>query len=224
MAIEELISVGFFWFLGWAGLILFLNKRNDYIKNYKLVSLYFIIISFLALYYFRDIIYPIYKQINIFILIFLFVLILPNLNFYDFIKKRFKKPLQFFEKYSKLPFLHLDKRYLVSKSLEILYQQILIVILVFILKDLSINIFMITFVFAVLFGFGHLAALVLYKSFFGKLVFIASIFASLIFPYLILNFRYGFVGTYLLHLYFYTSSGILFWAIDNILQNKIPKN
>jgi len=72
-------------------------------------------------------------------------------------------------------YMNLDSKYLFSKGFEIIYQQMLIVVLVFVLKDAGLNLFMITLIFTIVFGFGHLAALVLYKGLFGYFIFIASI-------------------------------------------------
>jgi len=55
----------------------------------------------------------------------------------------------------------------------------------------------ISILFAIMFGVGHIPALRLHKSFFGILIFTASILSSFLFPYLILTYKYGFVYTYI---------------------------
>jgi predicted membrane protein len=138
-----------------------------------------------------------------------------NFLTYFFSNKFLKRPIRFLEKYSHISYLRLDYRYLISKSFEIFFQQILIVSLVFMLKNNGFDLFWTTIVFAFLFGFGHIPMIRLEKSFFGIFVFIAAIISSFLFPFLILSFQYGFIYTYIAHWLFYTNSGVLYWIANS---------
>lgn len=221
----------FMWFFGWAGWYLIPKNKRDYIKNYLIVSFYFLIVSLIMIYIFRDSLDSLVKNLSFFPIIIVLVFSLINFLAFFLTNKYILKPIEFIEKYSKVHFLHMDYRYLLSKSFEIFFQQILIISLVFILNTNGFNIFWITFIFMCLFGFAHIPMLKIGEGLFGLLILIASIFSSFLFPYLILNFEYGYVYTFILHWLFYTNTGILFWIIKsrqlkkvrNIADNKIQE-
>jgi hypothetical protein len=203
------------WFIGWGALYHIPENKRNYTRNFITISIYFSIVSFIVIYLFKDIIYPLAGRISyipLFILAFFFLI---NFLTYFFSNKFLKKPIHILEKYSDISYLDLDYRYLVSKSFEIFFQQILIVALVFLLNEQGINLYWITLIFAILFGFGHLPMIRLQKGFFGFLVFVASIAASFFFPFLILTFEWGFIYTYILHWLFYINSGVLFWIVQS---------
>ena len=205
----------FCWFFGWGGWYFLPRTKRDYIDNYVVVSVYFFIVSLIILFIFQNILTPLQKSVSLIplgILIFFFVI---NFLAYFFSNRFLKKPIEFLKKYSNLSYLRLDYRYLISKSFEIFFQQILIISLVFMLNNLGLNIAYITVIFAFLFGFGHIPMMKLQKGFFGIFIFVASILASFFFPFLILNFQYGFVYTYILHWLFYTNTGVLFWIVES---------
>lgn len=208
------------WFVGWSFLYHIPKNKRDYIKNYLIVSIYFLIVSFIVINIFKNTLDMMYKNISFFPLIILITFFIINFLTYFFSNKFLKKPIKFLEKYSHLSYLHLDYRYLISKSLEIFFQQVLIISLVFLLKDAGLNLVYTTIIFAFMFGFGHIPMIKLEKGFFGFFVLIASIFASFLFPYLILNFQWGFIYTYIFHWLFYTNSGVLFWIIQSKYYEK----
>mgnify|MGYP000350859647 CR=1 FL=1 len=146
---------------------------------------------------------------------------------YLFSNKFLKKPINFIKKYSDITFLTLDYRFLVSKSFDILFQQILIISLVMMLNQEGLSTLAISLIFAVMFGFGHVPILKIHKGLFGYFYLVASLISSFLFPYLIINYTYGFIYTYIAHWMFYTNSGIFFWIIkkdetiaDNLNINK----
>ncbi|OIO40744.1 hypothetical protein COU56_05105 [Candidatus Pacearchaeota archaeon CG10_big_fil_rev_8_21_14_0_10_31_9] len=215
-AIQYFISWLLFWFIGWGGIYALPKMITDYRKNYFFVSAYFLFLSFLMAYYYKDIIYEIYKNISLFSIFLITILFAFNFLSYGLANKYLRKPTDTLLKHADIHFLHLDKRYLISKSFDILYQQILIIVLVFLLKNQGLNLIWISILFALIFGFGHIPAIRLNKSFFGTLIFLASIISSFLFPYLILTFKYGFIYTYMAHWLFYTNTGILFWVMETI--------
>jgi hypothetical protein len=72
-----------------------------------------------------------------------------------------------------------------------------------------------------MFGFVHIPVLKLRKDFFGYFIFAAAMASSFFFPYLALNFKYGYVYTYILHWLFYTNTGVLTWIIKSRQVKKI---
>ncbi len=203
----------FCWVLSWTGLFL-LPKRN-YIKNYILISIYFFLISLILIFIFRKIMEDLSKRLTILSLVLILILFLIIFLTYFFSNKFVKKPLEFLAKYSHVSYLMMDYKYLLSKSFEILYQQILIISLVFILAESGLNLFFITIIFVILFGFGHLPVIKLQKDFFGYFILLAGLCSSFLFPFLILNFKYGFIYTYIAHWLFYSNTGLLFWILES---------
>jgi hypothetical protein len=201
--------------VGWGGFYHIPEHKRDYIRNYIIMSFYYCFVSLGVLFLFMKIIDPLWKKITFVPLAILLFFFIVNFLTYFFSNKFLKKPAKFLEIYSHIHYLHLDYRYLFSKSFEIFFQQILIISLVFLLQQKGLNLYWISFVFAILFGFGHLPMIKLQKGFFGLMIFISSIAASFFFPFLILNFEWGFIYTYILHWLFYTNSGILFWIVKS---------
>jgi len=214
--LQYFISWVLFWTLGWLGIHFLPKERTNYEKNYIFVSVYFLIISVIMIFYYKDIIYEIYKYLNFFSFFLIVGFFVFNLLSYRFANKYLIRPAEKLLKYADIYYLHFDKRYIISKSFDILFQQILIIVLVFLLRNNGLNLLWISILFAIMFGVGHIPALRLHKSFFGILIFTASILSSFLFPYLILTYKYGFVYTYIAHWLFYTNTGILFWIIENI--------
>ncbi len=205
-----------FWTLGWLGIYYFLPKeRTNYERNYIFVSIYFLVISIIMILYFKDIIFEVYKYLNFFSVILIVLLLIFNFLSYRFANKYLIKPAEKLLKYADNYYLHLDKRYIISKSFDILFQQILIIALVFLLRNNGLNLLWISILFAIMFGIGHIPALKVDRSLFGLVIFVASLLSSFLFPYLIITFKYGFVYTYMAHWLFYTNTGVLFWIIEN---------
>lgn len=205
----------FLWFVGWGGWYLIPKNKRDYIKNYLIVSIYFCLISFILIYFFKGIMEQIYSKLSLVPITILIIFFIINFLAFFISNKVLRKPIEFIEKYSKVHYIKMDYRYLLSKSFEIFFQQILIISLIFILYQQGLNLYWITLIFIFLFGFAHIPMLKIGQGIFGKIIFVASIVSSFLFPFLILTFDYGFIYTYILHWLFYTNTGILFWIIKS---------
>ena len=74
-----------------------------------------------------------------------------------------------------------------------------------------------------MFGFGHMPMVKLSQGIFRFIIPFAGILSAFFFPYIILNFKYGFIYTYIIHLLFYTNTGLLFWLIKSRKSKEIGK-
>jgi hypothetical protein len=90
-----------------------------------------------------------------------------------------------------------------TKSFEILYQQLMVILLLVWLRDAGLSLFSIALIFAGLFSAGHLPLLFFKKKNIGKLFVVSSLSSSLVFPYLILEIENGFALGYAVHWLFY---------------------
>lgn len=94
-----------------------------------------------------------------------------------------------------------DNKYLFSRSIDILFQQSLIIISYVLLYSAGFSILFITIYSIILCFFTHLGLFLFMKKepFTVWFLTISSTITCIIYPYLILKVPYGFVYTYILH-------------------------
>ncbi|HUD44753.1 MAG TPA: hypothetical protein VMR41_04380 [Patescibacteria group bacterium] len=109
----------------------------------------------------------------------------------------------------KFYFASMSYRYIVTKSFNILTQQVGAISIIAMLKDLGFSNQLVMLLFALIFGLSHLY---LFKRdfFFGAVTTTAAFLGGFIFPVIILNVQYGVVYTFMLHwLYYLTLAAYL---------------
>ena len=199
-----------FWFGVW-GIYLYLwnnNFRtsdiiidNFAVRNFKLVSLFFFVVSLILIFLFRDIFLEITRKYTFIPFIVLILALAADVFAYKYKKKiKLNKKINF-------PFFKGDYRYLVSKFFQILFQQVLIIVLIFSLLTFKFA----YLVFMLIFTVSHLPLFPLFGKKLGAIFLISSAFGALIFPFLILKFNYGFVYSFAAHSLFYTLLAEMFW-------------
>ncbi len=201
------------WAVSWA-VFFYLNKRGiDYIKKFQFTILYFIFISvFLLSAFWKEYIPYINIDLKPLPFILLFLLFTIGIFLYSFVRNNFNPPVKLIEKNPKLFFLRLDDRYFASKSFEILFQQLLIILLIIWLDQSGFSIVFIIIFFALLFGFvGHVHLIHSRGKSFGLIFVASSMLSSVIFPVLIIYLPWGFVYSYIVHWFFYIILGLFFW-------------
>jgi hypothetical protein len=104
----------------------------------------------------------------------------------------------------------MDIRYLFAKSFEIVFQQLLIIALVSILKHADIETLFIYITFSLLFGSLHLPLMKIRGKRFGMYFSIAAFTSGFFFPYFIIHFSNGYVYSYMLHWGFYLVTGFIY--------------
>lgn len=104
----------------------------------------------------------------------------------------------------------LSPYYAITKSFNVLLQQMLILVTVFILKDSGLSTATIIVVFSFIFGIAHIFHFLLQHRRDSRVIFlmIVSFLAGALFPVLLLYFPFGFVYTYGLHWIFLLTIGI----------------
>jgi len=213
--ITNLIIWIILWSVGWFGFLLLnkLNKRGiDYINKFYISIIYFFSLSILIVaIYWKEYLELINIEFSIIPFLFIPLLFIVNILAYNYIRINFKKPNQLIKENPQVFFLKLDNKYLASKSFEILFQQILIVLLVLWLSQLGLSIFELIISFAILFGLGHSYLIYSRGKLFGTILTISSILSAIIFPILIIYVPWGFIYSYFVHWMFYISVGFFFW-------------
>lgn len=181
------------------------------IKNHIYSAIYFLFWSIVLFLVFEPWLSDIITEFNIVPIIILVFLFLVSSLIYYLLKHKLKPPKKLMKRYPKEKFLTLSYRYLFSKSFDILFQQMAVVIAVIMLAKSGVDFVTLTFGFALVFGFLH-ARIVQKEGSIGWIYVIASTFAGIIFPYLILEVNYGFIYTYILHWMYYLLLGVYFWV------------
>jgi len=201
----------FLWIIPFGAFFLLRKKGINYIRFYGITTLLFLMFTFVSVVFFRNILFPIFKVFTIIPFVFLVLLFIIIILVYHFFNKHVKKPLNLMKSNPDQYFLLMNYKYLFSKSFDILFQQVQILVLVLLLFNSGFSLVKIVIIFSALFGLVHVFNIPLAGKYFGLYYFLASILAGVLFPLLIINFKYGFVYSYILHWIFYLISAILFW-------------
>lgn len=103
-----------------------------------------------------------------------------------------------------------NRKYIVSKSFDILFQQISLISIILYMQNLGFENLLIIGILFFVFGVGHVFKIFVNGKFYGEYFTAFGILASLVFPIVILFEPYGFYITYTLHWTFYTISKYYF--------------
>lgn len=197
--------------VGWGGWLVLLNRGTSYIRNYLLASTYLFSLVILTVVLFREGSVEVFSTPSAGAYLLLLPLFLFNVFAY-FVAHRFLQRPEVFIRDNPREFnIPMDYRYLLSKSFEILFQQIVIALLTNFLIGFGWTLAGVILLFAILFGFMHMPGLRLLGKFFGTYYLIAGVVAGIVFPIALVSFRDGFVYNYIIHWLFYILSGIAFW-------------
>lgn len=209
------------WFGTWAFFYFYLIGRGiNYVKDAEVTTLYFLFVSVTMLGLFGDRLAPFlddYAGLPFGILAVAFLL---NLGIYYYVPTFFRRPSVLIKKYPNEFFLALDSRYLISKTFDIIYQQIFIILLVAALARIGLSVKEITLAFALLFSVIHFPLIWIEGRLWGIYFMTAALLSALFFPPLILQVPYGFIYTFIIHWGFYTLSGMLFWVFAPMLKKR----
>ncbi len=210
------------WFGTWAFFFFYLFSRGiNYIDHHEVTTLYFlfVIITVIGLFGNRLALFVAdYDKLPFGILAAAFLL---NIAIYYYTPLFLRRPTTLIRKNPSAFFLTFDYRYLISKTFDILYQQIFVILLVAALDRMGFTIPQIIGAFALLFGLIHVPLVFVEGRFWGLYHTTAALLSAIVFPPLILMVPYGFIYTFIIHWGFYTLSGLLFWLVAPLLK-KMP--
>ena len=203
------------WFSLWLsvwGVFIFLLKRGvNYIQTFRLVVGYFLCFSFLAAYIYKPFLFPFFAHLPLKILPFSLLLLFYLLAFiiYAVGKKIFDKEILEENKQQWMFFATFDNRFLLSKSFDILFQQILLLSLVLFLQNFIQSNLLIILITGIIFGSMHLPMLKTKHNRIAPYFIFFSFLAGVFFSFLILFLPYGFLYSYITHWLFYIFAGII---------------
>jgi hypothetical protein len=182
-------------------------QRIDYIREYKKVSLLFLLNTFLLLILFFNsikVFFSSFEPLPIFLLLLLYVFLFST---YKFMRKytdfRIIEKLESKNVY----FASISYRYIIYKSFDILFQQIALLCILTSLRDFNLPYISLGILFSLSFAVGHLF-MIRKGIFIGLLFIISAFFGGLIFPILLLD-QYGIFYTFIVHWLFYILLGVI---------------
>lgn len=199
------------WLGSWYGWIFFVKKGLHYIKTYRIAAGYFTFLSIIVWMFYRNHLFTFFShlQIKIFPFYFLSLFFIGVFGIYHYSHKIFGRGLLSSHIERKILTATMDYRFLIAKSFDILFQQILFLSLLVSLKGLLVQNSLIILICGVIFGTVHLPLLVIKHNALAIYFVIFSFFAGILFSYLILFLPYGFIYAYILHWSFYIFIGVV---------------
>jgi hypothetical protein len=132
--------------------------------------------------------------------------------FADFFNLKFSLPAKLVSDKFAPYFLNFSRPFLFTKIADIVFQQLMILILLNIFSEYGLSLAEITFIFVVFFTLMHLLTLIKQKIY-GLYFLIFSFFGSFIFPILIMKVAGGVIYSTALHAFSYLFGRILFWFL-----------
>lgn len=207
-----IISWVILWFGSWYGWILLLKKGINYVKTLRIAIFYFLFLSLISYLFYQHHLYLFFshlpfKLFPIYLLVTFFVI---STGIYYFSRRIFDKKVLSSHLERKILAAMMDYRFLLAKSFDILFQQLLFLILVISLREVIPNKEVIILVAGFVFCIVHLPLLVIKYNVLSTYFVVASFFAGLLFSSLILSLPYGFIYSYILHWCFYLFVGIAY--------------
>jgi uncharacterized membrane protein YfcA len=110
-------------------------------------------------------------------------------------------------------FLLLNKYFIWVKPFDVLYQQIILIVLIKKLYEYKMNLKNITILFFVFFGTMHIFQIFRTDLTIALLFTLFGILGSFIFPYMILKKRDGYLYNYIIHMLVYAVAALSFWSV-----------
>lgn len=208
---QILFSWSLLWFTAWAVWLFLIKKGINHVVTFRISSLYFfnffLVTIFYYNYYLKSFIFNLPFKTFPFYFLSLFFVILICLYYYS--KRVFSREILMSHKEKYMFFATMDYRYLISKSFDILFQQVALLCLILSLKEIIDSPLQIVLLVGGIFGLIHVPLLKTKHNKIAPYFIIASFFAGVVFSFLILSLPYGFIYTYIIHWSFYAIAGLL---------------
>tara|TARA_B100001971_G_C17746211_1_gene313171 strand:- start:120 stop:548 length:429 start_codon:yes stop_codon:yes gene_type:complete len=110
-------------------------------------------------------------------------------------------------------FLLMNNFYIWTKPFDILVQQLLIIVLVKKLSEQRMNLKQITLIFILGFGAIHIFQIFKTDIIIGLAFTAGALLSSVLYPYMILKVKNGYIYNYMIHLAIYNIAAILTWTL-----------
>lgn len=199
------------WLAGWGVAFWLIKKGITYVDNSLITSFVFLSFSALLIAVFWRRLEPLTRNFSILPFVVLLLAVVVTIGVYAVCRRYVDRPNALIARHPEEFYLRMDYRYLVSKSFEVLFQQLVIVALTLLLAATGLTLTGLVLVFLGLFGLLHLPMLRVVGKGLGLYYTLAAATLAVVFPILILRVDYGFVYSYAVHWFGYTLAALLGW-------------
>jgi hypothetical protein len=196
------------------------NRDIDFEEQYLSASFYFLGVAGVLTAIFWEYLHRVLSNYATTPLLVLMAVLSVVLAIHLLLPKYWREPEEYFRRHLHRSYLKFSWRRFISKSAEIVAQQVFIVVLVVLLNKLSLTLPQLIAVFCALFAFLHIPLLWLERGHWPMWAFLAAVIGfSIMFPYLILFVPYGFAYNIAIHWLFYTAMAVTFWVLYTKQKN-----
>jgi len=207
----DLGTLALIWLAGWGVSFGLIRKGVTYLTHPLLTSCSFLLFSLLVMMLFRPWLEPLARTVTAPSVIVLLAAIVVTVAVYAVAPRLFGRPDGLIARHPEEFYLHMQYRYLVPKSFEILFQQLIIVVLTLRLAATGLPLTGVVLTFLGCFALLHLPMLLLVRRRVGIAYNLASLTLAAVFPLLILRVPSGVVYSYATHWSFYTLTALAVW-------------
>ncbi len=202
------------WLAGWGVAFWLIRKGINYIDHYVVTSIVFLSFSAVLVAESWQRFEPLTSSPILLPFVVLLLAAVTAIGIYALCPRHFRRPDGLIARHPEEFYLRMDRRYLVSKSFEVLFQQLVIAALTLLLASTGLTMTGIVLAFLCLFGLLHLPMLRLVGRGPGLYYALAATTGAVVFPVLILRVHYGFVYSYTAHWFVYVLAGVLAWRYE----------
>jgi hypothetical protein len=197
--------ISLLWFFGFFSVMLFFYKSIRF--EWTIIAIiYFIFLSWLMLVFQRKIYQTIFKKTNIFGYITVFLALVIHFS----TALIGQKMLWEIKTDSSVSFLNFDTYFVYAKPFDVLFQEIIIIWLIYTLHMNYTLLRKTIGILIVFFGVSHTILIYFMWAFWGIYFTVFAVIGSIILPILITRFRNGWAYAYALHLCFYSVSAVAY--------------
>ncbi len=139
-SVSNLAVWALLWGATWGFFFVYLQKKVDYVRFYLVTSLYFLAAGIISIFVFKEYVSAVIKDFSATSIIILGLVYLARIIFYYFFRKYVREPKEYLRQYPKRTYLLIDYRRLFSKSFDLLFQQVFIVLLALFLNEAGLSI------------------------------------------------------------------------------------
>jgi len=204
-------TLALIWLAGWGVSFGLIRKRVTYLTHPLVTSGVFLLFSLLVMILFRPWLEPLASAVAAPSVSVLVVAVLLTITVYAVAPRLLARPDALIARHPEEFYLTMRYRYLVPKSFEILFQQLIIVLLTLRLAATGLPLTGVVLAFLGCFALLHLPMLLLVKRRVGIAYNLASLTLAAVFPVLILRVPSGVVYSYTAHWFFYTLAALAAW-------------
>lgn len=207
----DIATLALIWVACWGVSFGLIRRGITYLTHPLATSFLFFSFSVLAMILFRARLAPLASGVTVPSVVVLLGVVLLTVAVYALAPRFLRRPDQLIARHPEEFYLQLQYRYLTPKSFEILFQQLIIVVLTLRLAATGLPLVGVILAFLGIFALLHLPMLLLVGTRMGLAYNLASATLAAVFPVLILGVESGIVYSYAAHWFFYTIAGVVAW-------------